>query len=765
MSRKVHIRFFLLFVMMFVLGGCTSETVPEPIRVAFNTDGRAFVTVYSDDSLTESTDLLETQAIDGATGQILSDGNGMVIFQLRFEDGYELDRIVVLPELNFREIAVLDETNHIYVVNGISGPIDIDLTTKESFGDYQEGQPIIIEFRDDGIIITNNKAIEVVDGIVRITHSGTYDVFGSISEGSLLVDVGNESDVTLVFGDLSITSTLNAPIQIQSANKVILEIKEGKTVTLSDLRPIAMESDASSALFANTDIELRGQGSLVVNAQYYNGIGSKDDLLINSLNVTVVARNNGIQGSDSLTIEEATIDVTAVGGDGLKTSNSEVSAKGNQRGTIAILGGSIDIHAAADGIDAAFDVIIDGNPNIRITTTPLYTSGVGEPLEFSDCTVFLRVYETLHVPEYRFALYMAATDDLPAIWVNAVEYRSDIIDDILYFFYKLDVPNGYLRFMMFRFETSAPNSLETYSAKTDMIQWNSTSDMISLDYAYSISGSTINPHWYMYQDQTNTEYDFSAKGIKADNAILIRNGTFDIRSFDDGLHANNDILLESGQHGTGQILIETGDISIMTRDTGIKCDGNFANDNAMIQITDSYMGIIANQLTFSGGSTTVVADYRGVVAISGKLFATIWVTGGYLDVLVGTGTTLAIFSYGDYLQTGGFVLSLSAKTSGGGGALQVERFIRITGGTFVAIGGSADHPNSLGLNHYIGGLDIRLLQGYYELIDELGEVVIVFETKVYDENWLWISSDSLKNGTIYTLYRDGVLVTSWTQPD
>jgi hypothetical protein len=110
-------------------------------------------------------------------------------------------------------------------------------------------------------------------------------------------------------------------------------------------------------------------------------------------------------------------------------------------------------------------------------------------------------------------------------------------------------------------------------------------------------------------------------------------------------------------------------------------------------------------------------------------------------------------------------LSFSASTIGGGGAFQVERFIRITGGTFIAIGGSADHAHSLGQNHYIGGLDIRLLEGYYELIDELGEVVIVFETKVYDENWLWISSDSLKNGTIYTLYRDGVLVTSWTQPD
>lgn len=48
----------------------------------------------------------------------------------------------------------------------------------------------------------------------------------------------------------------------------------------------------------------------------------------------------------------------------MKTKNSDISSKGNQKGTISILGGKHNIYAACDGIDAAYNVVIDSENTI-----------------------------------------------------------------------------------------------------------------------------------------------------------------------------------------------------------------------------------------------------------------------------------------------------------------------------------------------------------------------------------------------------------------
>ena len=57
-------------------------------------------------------------------------------------------------------------------------------------------------------------------------------------------------------------------------------------------------------------------------------------------------------------------------GDGIKTTNSDISSKGNQRGIVSLRGGNIDIYAATDGIDASYDVNVSDRTILNIYTGP-----------------------------------------------------------------------------------------------------------------------------------------------------------------------------------------------------------------------------------------------------------------------------------------------------------------------------------------------------------------------------------------------------------
>ena len=89
---------------------------------------------------------------------------------------------------------------------------------------------------------------------------------------------------------------------------------------------------------------------------------------IKNLTLNVKAVNNALKGNDSLTIESGNITAISTKGDSLKTTNTDISAKGNQRGDITILGGVLNLYAACDCIDAAYNVIIQNDPVINCYT-------------------------------------------------------------------------------------------------------------------------------------------------------------------------------------------------------------------------------------------------------------------------------------------------------------------------------------------------------------------------------------------------------------
>lgn len=208
--------------------------------------------------------------------------------------------------------------------------------------------------------------------VYTITKAGEYTVAGLLSEGQLIVDAGDEDEVTIVLNGTSITCSSGSPIYVKNASEVKIKSEENSFNEVIDNRAEATEDSSddagNAAIYATCDLKLFGKGALVVTANYNNGIQSKDDLSIKNVIVKVTAVNNAVKGNDAVDIESGDIIAISTKGDGIKTSNSSLSNKGNQKGIVTITGGNIDIYAACDGIDASYGVDISGDGNLNIYT-------------------------------------------------------------------------------------------------------------------------------------------------------------------------------------------------------------------------------------------------------------------------------------------------------------------------------------------------------------------------------------------------------------
>lgn len=180
----------------------------------------------------------------------------------------------------------------------------------------------------------------------------------------LVVDTKDNENVVIELHGVDITNSAGAPIYVANAEKVVLTLVDGTQNTVTDgqqyVYPEAgigeeATDEPDAAIFSHDDLTINGAGELTVNANYKNGITSKDDLKITGGVITVNAANDGIVGRDSLAIKDGAITVSA-GGDGIQANNDEDAAEG----TIVIEGGTLDITAALDSIQAETRLEING---------------------------------------------------------------------------------------------------------------------------------------------------------------------------------------------------------------------------------------------------------------------------------------------------------------------------------------------------------------------------------------------------------------------
>ena len=215
--------------------------------------------------------------------------------------------------------------------------------------------------------ISMNGSSVIVDGIgakadgsiLRITAGGVYSVSGTLDDGQIIIAAPPSASVELRLNGVNISSTQNAAIYCSEADNLLLVLVDGTGNTLTDSQnytfadTVAGEPDA--ALFCKVDLEIGGSGTLVVNGNFNNGIGTKDDLMITGGTFLITAVDHGIRGRDSVTIRDGNFTIKS-GSDGIQSNNDEDASKG----WILLEGGSYDITAANDGVQAQTDLTVSG---------------------------------------------------------------------------------------------------------------------------------------------------------------------------------------------------------------------------------------------------------------------------------------------------------------------------------------------------------------------------------------------------------------------
>lgn len=566
--------------------------------------------------------------------------------------------------------------------------------------------------------------------VYTITKAGEYTVTGLLSEGQLIVDAGDEDEVTIVLNGTSITCSSGSPIYVKNASKVEIKSEENSFNEVIDNRTEATEDSSddagNAAIYATCDLKLVGKGALVVTGNYNNGIQSKDDLSIKNVIVKVTAVNNAVKGNNAVDIESGNIIAISAKGDGIKTSNSNISNKGNQKGIVTITGGNIDVYAACDGIDAAYvvDISGDGNLNIYTDTYSEYSEEVTSSGSSSG-TSTSRNSSANKTASANTLSYVAASDTI----ANA--------------------PGG-----------SGGGNMGGMDGQNG----GNAPDMNGGSGGNKAGGNRPGMPGDFNKSGNSSGQSYSTKGIKAESEINISGFTINISSTDDGIHANSDSgVLETGEDGKGTIVINGGSITISSGDDGIHADKQLDVNDGYINVVTSYEGLEAITINLNGGKIYVYATDDGINACTGdgKTSPIVNVTGGYIDVTTTSGDTDGIDSNGNYVQTGGFVLVKGGSSSGNvSGSIDVDGTVTITGGTCVALGGVCETPiNSA--NAYVLS-SVSFSSGRYSLKDASGNEVISFTVDGSFSNG-WICSDTLTTGTSYTLYRGSDSIADWTQ--
>lgn len=236
-----------------------------------------------------------------------------------------------------------------------------------------------------------------------MTEDSIYSLSG-VFYGNVAVEGNGNCKIELELQGVTVNSAAECPLTVSGAGEVTISAKKETDNYLCDLRAEVTDATAiSAAVWSDCDLNLQGKGNLYVSSVANNGIHTKDDLKVKNLFLQVECEDNALKGNDSVTVESGTLILIARTGDGIKTSNSDLSSKGKQRGTVAITGGDVRIYAACDGIDAAYDVTVDESfATVNLTVfTDRYSKYSKEVNAADESILYLRASAS----NYRYSLY------------------------------------------------------------------------------------------------------------------------------------------------------------------------------------------------------------------------------------------------------------------------------------------------------------------------------------------------------------------------
>lgn len=570
----------------------------------------------------------------------------------------------------------------------------------------------------DGFMTTS-----VLNGYVKennvysISVAGDYILSGTLEEGQIIVNVGEEDKVSLILNGVNMTNSTDSIIKALCADRLSVKVVHGTTNVLTDKRSVKTvenEEIGEGVINAKCDLTLTDYGDsssqaiLNVTGSYNNGVHTSKDLTVKKLDLTVKAPNNAIKGNNSITISSGNVTAISTCGDGLKSKDSGLTSKGKQKGNVTISGGVVKIYASCDGIDASYNAEITGG-DVKIYTNEYseYAEGV---MTSSTTEMYIRVSSSYYNSSHRYAVFFYNSES-DYVWADATYFTSSSSSrpgGSTYYYYKLNKPSSYGYFAVYRFtSTQTSNSTTDYDAKSGGGSVNGSMDTFSIS---RISSSTISGDWTTYSSSSSSQGGFggmggmggfggmeegntdkltySAKGIKAKNEINISGGTVYVNSYDDALHANNDDLLDTSAYGSGNINVTGGSLTLLSNDDGIHADGILTVSSGTIRVERSYEGLEGNQIICSGADVYIVSSDDGMNATDTALEGAITISAGNIFVNAGGDgiDSNSRASYKGIIISGGNSIIISNGPSDS--SIDTESGYTYTGGTVLGIGRS-----------------------------------------------------------------------------
>lgn len=583
-----------------------------------------------------------------------------------------------------------------------------------------EDATIVNPFAFEGVTVTKNGG----DVVVNSTMEVYYSVSGNTTNGSL--KIYSDKDVKLNLENVNITNSDGSAINIQSKKAVLVSLAGTNNIVDGSSYNTTDGEDEKGCFFSEGAITITGDGTLNVIANKKHGICSDDyiDLQSGTINILSCA-SDGIRVNDYLTVNGGTITTRNIEGDGID----------GDAGYIVINDGTIDMFVDIQdkkGIKCdGYMTINGGNFTIYMTADQAKAFSTKDNLTINggifnivaSGNVVLEADSLGYDPSYCTA-FKADGDLLITSGDITINHSGDAGKG-----FSIDgngkITGGTINITVSgagAVYTDANGEIDSYTATCIKVDGNlellgGTFDLlstgiggkcISVDLDAIVGDETTGPvitakttgaKFVEVQGSNDDNTDYAnPKVFKADNDMIINNGTLTLSSTQDG---------GEGLESKNIMTINGGEIDINTVDDCINA---------------------STSLVVNGGKIHCIATGNDAVDSNGTL-----IINGGLFVAVGSNA-----------PEGGFDCDQSSNFT-------------ITGGTFVAFGGENTTPTAAKCSQPVVSYSATISQNTSVVFtDASGNHILTFTNPVNIRSGkMLVTSPKFTSGSSYTIYTGG----------